>query len=220
MTTVMPTHSGVKRLRMLRESYHARLAALGLRVPERQTLPHAAGIFDGPPLQHSWPSGWLDQSHRLPDSSPLLHQVWALRVDVHILDHHGNLADAASLSALAALLAFRRPEATLEAGDSGEGQQVVVHPPEVREPLPLSIHHTPLCITFASFQVSIGLEPCITMPQRADSSLGHSMVVQATGVRSSCPYAPSAILSASPLPPYSSATSGTLLLLVCQPAHA
>ncbi|KAL3145363.1 hypothetical protein ABBQ38_001617 [Trebouxia sp. C0009 RCD-2024] len=81
-------------------------------------------------------------------------KVWSLRVDVHILDHCGNLADAASLSALAALLAFRRPEVTLEAGGGGvgEGQQVVVHPPDVREPLPLSIHHTPLAVTFASFK--------------------------------------------------------------------
>ena len=86
-------------------------------------------------------------------NSICMQQVWSLRVDVHILDHNGNLADAASLSALAALLAFRRPEVTLEAGGGGEGQQVVVHPPDVREPLPLSIHHTPLCITFASFQV-------------------------------------------------------------------
>ena len=86
----------------------------------------------------------------------MLCQVWSLRVDIHILDHNGNLADAASLSALAALLAFRRPEVTLEAGGGGvgEGQQVVVHPPDVREPLPLSIHHTPLAVTFASFQVS------------------------------------------------------------------
>lgn len=86
---------------------------------------------------------------------------------MHILDHNGNLADAASLSALAALLAFRRPEVTLEAGVSGggagEGQRVVVHPPEVREPLPLSIHHTPLAVTFASFQVSICIcqNPCL-----------------------------------------------------------
>lgn len=84
-------------------------------------------------------------------------QVWSLRVDVHILDNNGNLADAASLSALAALLAFRRPEVTLEAGAEGEGQKVVVHDVDVREPLPLSIHHTPLAITFASFQVN---SPC------------------------------------------------------------
>lgn len=80
-------------------------------------------------------------------------QVWSLRVDSHILDNNGNLADAVSLSALAALLAFRRPEVTLEPGAEGEGQQVVVHSVDVREPLPLSIHHTPLAITFASFQV-------------------------------------------------------------------
>ncbi len=92
-----------------------------------------------------------------------MQQVWSLRVDVHILDHNGNLADAASLSALAALLAFRRPEVTLEAGGGGEGQQVVVHPPDVREPLPLSIHHTPLCITFASFQVHTASATVLTL---------------------------------------------------------
>ncbi len=93
-------------------------------------------------------------------TSEFMQQVWSLRVDVHILDHNGNLADAASPSALAALLAFRRPEVTLEAGGGGVGQQVVVHPPDVREPLPLSIHHTPLCITFASFQVPIASPYC------------------------------------------------------------
>jgi exosome complex RNA-binding protein Rrp42 (RNase PH superfamily) len=39
--------------------------------------------------------------------------VWAVRVDVHVLDHCGNLADACVLSALAGLLAFRRPDVTV-----------------------------------------------------------------------------------------------------------
>ncbi|GAA0166910.1 exoribonuclease [Lithospermum erythrorhizon] len=72
--------------------------------------------------------------------------VWAIRVDLHILDNGGNLVDAANIAALAALLTFRRPECSLGGED---GQEVVVHPPEVREPLPLIVHHLPIAVTFA-----------------------------------------------------------------------
>ncbi|KAL6976639.1 hypothetical protein U1Q18_025426 [Sarracenia purpurea var. burkii] len=71
--------------------------------------------------------------------------VWAIRIDLHILDNWGNLVDAANVAALAALSTFRRPECTL-AGD--DGQEVITHPPEVREPLPLIIHHLPIAVTF------------------------------------------------------------------------
>lgn len=40
-------------------------------------------------------------------------QVWSLRLDVHVLDACGNVTDAASLAALAALLDFRRPDSTV-----------------------------------------------------------------------------------------------------------
>ncbi|GLC35680.1 hypothetical protein PLESTB_000483100 [Pleodorina starrii] len=76
-------------------------------------------------------------------------KVWALRVDCHVLDHGGNLLDAAFLSALAALMAFRKPEVEV-GGESGT--EILVHPPEVREPLPLTIHHLPVAVTFALFQ--------------------------------------------------------------------
>ena len=132
-------------------------------------------------------------------------KVWSLRVDVHILDHNGNLADAASLSALAALLAFRRPEVTLEAGGGGggvgEGQQVVVHPPDVREALPLSIHHTPLAVTFASFQVSInrarpwGLQPCCLSRKHHFTSTFVALAIHSTGT-----YQPSALYVYCPCP--------------------
>lgn len=74
--------------------------------------------------------------------------VWAIRVDLHILDNGGNLIDAANIAALAALLTFRRPECTL-GGESG--QEVIFHDPEVREPLPLIVHHLPVAVTFAIF---------------------------------------------------------------------
>lgn len=75
--------------------------------------------------------------------------VWAIRVDLHILDNGGNLVDAANIAALAALSTFRRPECSLEGDD---GQEVIVHPTEVREPLPLIIHHLPIAVTFAFFR--------------------------------------------------------------------
>ncbi|RAL43104.1 unnamed protein product [Cuscuta campestris] len=72
--------------------------------------------------------------------------VWSIRVDLHILDNGGNIVDAANVAALAALSTFRRPECTLGGED---GPEVILHPPEVREPLPLIIHHMPIAITFA-----------------------------------------------------------------------
>ncbi|XP_062173217.1 exosome complex component RRP45A-like [Alnus glutinosa] len=84
--------------------------------------------------------------------------VWAVRVDLHILDNGGNLIDAANIAALAALLTFRRPECSLGGED---GQEVIVHPPEVREPLPLIIHHLPIAVTFAFFsnETSVVIDP-------------------------------------------------------------
>ncbi len=72
--------------------------------------------------------------------------VWSVRVDVHVLNHEGNLAEAASAAVLTALAHFRRPEVTLK------GQQVVVHPVSERDPIPLSIHHYPVLTTFAFFK--------------------------------------------------------------------
>ncbi|KAL9327813.1 hypothetical protein ACSQ67_002816 [Phaseolus vulgaris] len=74
--------------------------------------------------------------------------VWAIRVDIHILDNAGNLVDAANIAALASLLTFRRPECSLAGED---GQEVVVHPPEERDPIPLIIHHLPIAVTFGFF---------------------------------------------------------------------
>ncbi|KAF1002863.1 hypothetical protein AG4045_001414 [Apium graveolens] len=71
--------------------------------------------------------------------------VWSVRIDVHILDNGGNLVDAANIAALAALSTFRRPECTLGGED---GQELIIHPPEVREPIPLIIHHLPVAVTF------------------------------------------------------------------------
>ncbi|KAI9185207.1 hypothetical protein LWI28_005308 [Acer negundo] len=59
-----------------------------------------------------------------------------------------NLVDAANIAALAALLTFQRPECSLGGED---GQEVILHPPEEREPLPLIEHHLPIAVTFGFF---------------------------------------------------------------------
>ncbi|KAG7098544.1 hypothetical protein E1B28_000480 [Marasmius oreades] len=72
-------------------------------------------------------------------------RVWHLRLTVHCLADSGNLLDCACLAGLVALKHFRRPEVEVV------GDKVTVHPPTSRAPLPLSLHHTPYCFTFAFF---------------------------------------------------------------------
>ncbi|KAG8827314.1 hypothetical protein FRB91_001719 [Serendipita sp. 411] len=75
-------------------------------------------------------------------------RVWSLKVTIQFLSDAGNMLDCACLAGIVALRHFRKPEVQVE------GEEVIVHPPESRAPLPLAIHHSPLCFTFAlySFQ--------------------------------------------------------------------
>lgn len=72
-------------------------------------------------------------------------KCWAVRADVHFLDHDGGLVDAANIAVIAALLHFRRPDVTVV------GEDVTVHPITQKVPVPLSITHIPICITFSFF---------------------------------------------------------------------
>ncbi|KAJ3141919.1 Exosome complex component RRP45 [Physocladia obscura] len=72
-------------------------------------------------------------------------KVWSVRIDIHVLDHEGNILDCACIAAISALLHFRRPDVTVE------GDLVIIHNIEERNPIPLSIHHIPICITFGFF---------------------------------------------------------------------
>eukprot|EP00771_Trimastix_marina_P002314 gnl/Trimastix_PCT/3440.p1 GENE.gnl/Trimastix_PCT/3440~~gnl/Trimastix_PCT/3440.p1 ORF type:complete len:367 (-),score=47.14 gnl/Trimastix_PCT/3440:36-1055(-) len=72
-------------------------------------------------------------------------KVWHIRVDVTIADDDGNLTDVASCAVMAALMHFRRPLVSTADG------QVRMFPVTEREPVPLTIHHVPLCMSFALF---------------------------------------------------------------------
>ncbi|CAN0449578.1 unnamed protein product, partial [Discosporangium mesarthrocarpum] len=78
-------------------------------------------------------------------------KVWQVRCDVHVLDHGGNLIDASSLATVAALRHFRRPEVSVSEG------KVVVHHTDDKEPSPLALHHVPICVSFAIFEVSMSV---------------------------------------------------------------
>ncbi|XP_068445172.1 exosome complex component RRP45 [Clinocottus analis] len=83
-------------------------------------------------------------------------KVWQIRVDVHMLNHDGNLMDAASIAAITALCHFRRPDVGIQ------GDEVTVYSPEERDPIPLSIYHMPISVSFSFFQQGTYLlvDPC------------------------------------------------------------
>jgi exosome complex component RRP45 len=98
--------------------------------------------------------------------------VWHVRCDVHVLDACGNVVGASSLAAAAALLSFRRPEATV----SPETRRVVVHSAETREPIPLALRHLPVAVTFGFFEEHDGVlivDPTI----KEETVAGGEMVV-------------------------------------------
>eukprot|EP00871_Galdieria_phlegrea_P005787 jgi/Galph1/696/GphlegSOOS_G5521.1 len=72
-------------------------------------------------------------------------QVWAIRVDIQVVDNAGNLLDACCLAAVAVLLHMRRPDVTVI------GKEVIIHTIEDREPVPLTVHHLPICVSFGIF---------------------------------------------------------------------
>ncbi|EIN04511.1 ribosomal protein S5 domain 2-like protein [Punctularia strigosozonata HHB-11173 SS5] len=71
--------------------------------------------------------------------------VWHLRLTLHFLADAGNVLDCACLASIVALRHFRRPEVEVV------GEDVVLHQPDERAPVPLAMHHTPFCFTFAFF---------------------------------------------------------------------
>ena len=80
--------------------------------------------------------------------------VWRIRLDLHVLNHEGNVAEAAGVAGLAALAHFKRPDVTMESGE------VKVHPPSERDPIPLAIQHYPVASTYAFFEGdSVAVDP-------------------------------------------------------------
>lgn len=71
---------------------------------------------------------------------------WMIRADVHYLDYDGGLVDATCLGVITALLHFKRADTSID------GDRTIIHPIEERPPVPLSILHIPICVTFSFFK--------------------------------------------------------------------
>ncbi|KAI9451517.1 ribosomal protein S5 domain 2-like protein [Lactarius psammicola] len=118
-------------------------------------------------------------------------RVWHLRLSVHVLSAAssssssdaaaaagggGGLLDCASLACAAALRHFRRAE--VEVHGTGE---VTVYAPSVRAPVPLALHHTPFCVSFAFYSEGKGSEqPKVRMlldPAGLELRLAHGVLV-------------------------------------------
>ena len=72
-------------------------------------------------------------------------QVWALRVDLTVLNIEGNVIECSSIAALAALAHYRRPDVT------STGERIIIHDASEKEPIQTSLHHYPICLTYAIF---------------------------------------------------------------------
>eukprot|EP00918_Siedleckia_nematoides_P026871 GHVU01057953.1.p2 GENE.GHVU01057953.1~~GHVU01057953.1.p2 ORF type:complete len:205 (-),score=37.51 GHVU01057953.1:132-746(-) len=73
-------------------------------------------------------------------------QVWSVRVDLRVVQCDGNLRDCCALAAVAALHHYRRLDVTFSGG------KAVVHGDVERAPVPLTLHHVPILVTFCLYK--------------------------------------------------------------------
>lgn len=83
-------------------------------------------------------------------------KVWLVFVDIHILDYEGNLFDAASYAALAALMNTTIPNST----KLGEGEDT-----------PLEVEHQPISVTAAKIGDAIFIDPSLDEERIMDARL-------------------------------------------------
>ena len=82
-------------------------------------------------------------------------KVWIVFIDIHILDYDGNLFDAASLAALAALFTTKVPAERFELG----------------EDYPLPLKEPPISCTSVKFNNVVAIDPSLDEENIADARL-------------------------------------------------
>ncbi|VDB87089.1 unnamed protein product [Peniophora sp. CBMAI 1063] len=92
-------------------------------------------------------------------------RVWHIRLTIHCLADAGNLIDCACMAGVVALKHYRRPEVEVV------GDEVTIHPPESRAPVPLTLHHMPFLLTFAYFSRATTLPSAATAASDTVSAL-------------------------------------------------
>jgi len=72
-------------------------------------------------------------------------KVWSVIVDINFLNYDGNFIDSGCFGVMLALHHFKKPDISIN------DQQVIVHDLDERQPVPLSILHIPICISYSFF---------------------------------------------------------------------
>jgi len=103
-------------------------------------------------------------------------RVWLITCDIRIIDYDGNAIDTASLAALAALRAFRRPEVSVMLSTEF-GTIVTTHTSEERDPLPLALHHSPLAVTYGVLQIDTKAGEQVNINNSNNNSSGNTLLV-------------------------------------------
>jgi exosome complex component RRP42 len=89
--------------------------------------------------------------------------VYVIFIDVHVLDHDGNLIDATGLAAIAALMTTQVPK--IEYNEE-TGELV-----RLEESFPLPVTHVPLPVTFAKIGSNIVVDPNLDEENVMDSRI-------------------------------------------------
>ncbi|KAH8245246.1 hypothetical protein KR032_007280 [Drosophila birchii] len=91
--------------------------------------------------------------------------VWCIRVDINVLNHDGNLYDASTIAALAALMHFRRPDVTYA------DDELRIYTEKERELIPLLFLHYPVSVTYCIYKSSPQplVDPTLLEENAADS---------------------------------------------------
>ncbi|MEM5804571.1 MAG: RNA-binding protein, partial [Candidatus Aenigmatarchaeota archaeon] len=91
-------------------------------------------------------------------------KVWAVHIDIHVLDHDGNLMDACGLAAIAALLTTRMPDYDIE------NEKIIKDTPvEKRKRLP--VKDVPVPVTVSKIGSSLVLDACLEEEEARDCQL-------------------------------------------------
>ena len=73
-------------------------------------------------------------------------KAWNLESNIIVFNTEGNLVEAASISLIAGLCHFKRPDVTVT-----ENGEVIVHDFDDKHPIPLTVFHHPFCTKFCFF---------------------------------------------------------------------
>ena len=101
-------------------------------------------------------------------------KVWSISITLHYISDDGNLVDAGVTACVAALLHFRKPEATVVGGE------VTYHTQDERTPVPLAINHTPVSFSYAFFDDDAHFDEAVLDPTATEAQLSCASFVVTT----------------------------------------